>query len=462
MKRILVFLLLITMFAFPSAALADVAPPANPPGSNLQPGTSTTQVRMMAETVLIDVNNDTTPNSLGSAAVTADFTMRNLGSSDESMAARFPISSNNGFGKFPEITDIVIMVNGRQVSYRRVNYPDVRYPTLGTTPWAEFDITFPAGQDVAVEVAYNLQGSGYPTLPYASYYYVLETGAGWKDTIGSADIILRLPYAADPQNIILESQLGASNTPGGTIQGNEVRWHFENFEPGPNGVVDNMEFNLVAPYAWQTVLKDRGSVASNPNDGEAWGQLAKAYKAIIFLNKGYYRTDTGGEELYTSSVEAYEKCLTLLPNDAEWHAGFAELLANRSFWDSRLTGAAADTYHAFHEIQTALQLAPNDTKVQNIAQEISGWFPNSMVQNGNSYDFIWLTQTPTPWPTVPTTATLEPGKTLPPSTQLAPTSSPAPLPTSSSKTASPFCGSAALTPLALAFWAVRRRRHNDK
>ena len=197
MKRILVFLLLLTMFAFPTAALADMAPPYNPPGSNLQPGTDTTQVRMMAETVLIDVNNDSTPNSLGSAAVTADFTMRNLGSSDESMAARFPISSNNGFGKYPEITDIVIKINGRQVSYRRANYPDVLYPTVDAAPWAEFDITFPAGQDVAVEVAYNLKGSGYPTLPYASYYYILETGAGWKDTIGSADITLRLPYPAN-------------------------------------------------------------------------------------------------------------------------------------------------------------------------------------------------------------------------------------------------------------------------
>ena len=172
-----------------------------------------------------------------------------------------------------------------------------------------------------------------------------------------------------------------------------------------------MEFDLVAPYAWQAVLKERGNVASSPNDGEAWGQLAKAYKAIFFLEKGY-RPDAGGEEIYKSSVEAYEKCLTLLPNDAEWHAGFAELLANRLYWDHLGVGATADTYRAFHEIQTALQLAPTDAKVQNIAQEISSMFPDSMIQNGTSYDFIWLTQTPTPYPTDATTATLEPKQTL--------------------------------------------------
>jgi len=456
-KRIFVVLLWFAMFAVPSAALADMAPPANPPGSNLQPGTETTQVRMMAETVLIDVKNDAMPNSLGSAAVTADFTMRNLGSNDESMAARFPISSDNGYGKYPEITDLVIKVNGKQVSYRRTSYPDVRYPNQAIVPWAEFDATFPAGQDEAIEVAYNLQGSGYPDLPYTSYYYILETGAGWKDTIGSADITLRLPYPADPQNIILDSQFGSQTTPGGSIQGNEMKWHFENFEPGPNGVVDNMEFDLVAPYAWQTVLTDRGNVASMPHDGEAWGQLAKAYKAIFFLNKAY-RMDAGGEEIYKSSVEAYEKCLALLPNDAEWHAGFAELLASRSYWDRSYSGATADTYRAFHEIQTALQLAPNDSKVQNIAQEISSMFPNSMSQNGTSYDFTWLTQTPTPLPTVPATVMLESQQTLVSAIQSTFTSTP----NSSPKPPSPFCGTAALAPLALAFCSLRRHRPNDQ
>jgi len=450
MKHLFIVLFICSMFAFPSVALADMAPPTNPPGTNLQPGAETTQVRMMAETVLIDVKNDTTPGSLGSAAVTADFTMRNLGSNDESMAARFPISSDNGYGKYPEITDIVIKVNGKQISYRRASYPDARYQTGPNVPWAEFDVTFPVGQDVAVEVSYNLQGTGYPNEPYTSYYYVLETGAGWKDTIGSADISLRLPYPADPENIALEFQLGSLTTPGGTIQGNEMNWHFENFKPGPN---NNMEFDLVAPYAWQVVLKERENVANTPNDGEAWGRLAKAYKAIFFLHKGY-RTGVGGEGIYKSSVEAYEKCLALLPNDAEWHAGFAELLATRSYWN----GVTADTYRAFRELQTALQLAPNDTKVQDIEQEISSLFPNSISQNGTSYDFIWLTQTPTPYPTDVTTATLEPKQTLITSSQTTPTS--ASTPNSSSKPPLPFCGSAALAPLAIAFWAARRRKQS--
>ncbi len=198
MKKISVILFILILFAFPSNVFADVAPPINPPGSNPQPGTESTQVRMMAETVLVDVQNDIVPDSLGSAMITADFTMRNLGTYSESMAVRFPISASNGRGEYPEITDLQVSVVGKQIQYRRTSYPDVEDASQ-TIPWAEFDITFPVGQDVPIQVKYKLNGSGY--APYTAFYYILESGAGWKDTIGSADIILRLPYETSAQNV---------------------------------------------------------------------------------------------------------------------------------------------------------------------------------------------------------------------------------------------------------------------
>jgi len=60
---------------------------------------------------------------------------------------------------------------------------------------------------------------------------------------------------------------------------------------------------------------------------------------------------------------------------------------------------SADTYRAFNEIRTALQLAPNDPKVLEIADAITGMFPDGMTHIGSVYDFPWLTQTPTPLPT---------------------------------------------------------------
>ena len=123
-KRLSIILLTCILFAFPSTVLADVAPPANPPGSNLLPGSETTQVRMMAETVQIDVKAD---NRLGTAHITADFTMHNLGSQPESMAVRFPISASDGFGNYPEVGELVIKVNGQQILYRDNLHADKRF-----------------------------------------------------------------------------------------------------------------------------------------------------------------------------------------------------------------------------------------------------------------------------------------------------------------------------------------------
>jgi hypothetical protein len=111
-----------------------------------------------------------------------------------------------------------------------------------------------------------------------------------------------------------------------------------------------------------------------------------------YLREGH-REDAGGQELYQLSIEAYEKCLSLLPRDAQWHAGFADLLANHSYWDLYLNGPTAETYRALNEIQTALGLAPNDPIVQEIAQNISYMFPDGIIKNGTGYDFPWLTQT---------------------------------------------------------------------
>ncbi len=461
MKRLCFIALLFVLLAFPSSVRADAAPPIEPPGSNLQPGEEITQVRMAAETVVIEVQRDITPESLGRARVTADFTMRNLGSADESMAVRFPISSNDGRGKYPELSNLLIRVNGKQVQSRRTEYPDINPLYEGLVPWADFDVTFPVGQDVSIRVAYDLKGSGY--YPFTAFYYILETGAGWKDTIGKADIILRLPYEAEPQNVIMGMTIGwAETTPGGVFQGNEVRWHFEDFEPGADQPVKNMEFSLVAPAAWQKVVAARENVAKYPDDGEAWGMLGKAYKEVFPLMGGY-RDDAAGKELFQWSVEAYEKCLSLKPEDAQWHAGFAELLAYRAEW--AWSPMSPETTRAMEEIRTALELAPNDPVVLEIAAELRNRIYGGIIQNGDDFDFPWLTQTPTMLPTW-TPTVVQPTATTPApppaATEVAqalptPTTAPEATPTTAPQRSSPFCGSAAFLPLIAMVWFIWKR-----
>ncbi len=68
-----------------SAARADVTPPEQPPGTSIFPGNENTQVRRLADTATLTVLSVPAAASIGQAATSADFTMRNLGSAEERM-----------------------------------------------------------------------------------------------------------------------------------------------------------------------------------------------------------------------------------------------------------------------------------------------------------------------------------------------------------------------------------------
>ncbi len=457
----------------PSSARADVAPPEQPPGTNIVPGTESTQVRMLAETVTMTVLAKPAGKRIGQAKTEAVFMMRNLGAAEEKMEVRFPLTfwnnESDGFGNFPEIPDIQIKVDGKIISTHRTE-SDYVNPGGGIAfsraPWAAFDVTFPPGKDVIITVTYTANGYGYE--PYFALRYILETGAGWNGTIGSADIIVKLPYEANPKNVMLEETTGFSDTtPGARFIGSEVRWHFEDFEPTAES---NIEVSLVQPSLWQKVLDETAKVTKNPQDGEAWGRLGKAYKEIVRLPK-YYRIDSGGQDAYQLSVQAYEKAVMLLPKDALWHYGFADLLWTH-YYIYQFVGTDARDFseltRAANEIRQSLAL---DLKNQN-AKELASWmasqYPWAVSETDKGYDFLILTATPTFAP--PTFTSLpEPSSTPEPSATLAPTAvsvtepppgrTPTPEPTPVSPNI-PFCGGTALLlPLfAGMLWFFSKRR----
>ena len=464
MGRSSVFIiLLVALFLSPIPVLADIAPPDWPPGANLAPGSENTQVRMVSEIVVIDVQENIPVGSLGEAKVRASFTMHNLGSDNETMFARFPLTYWDGYSgsssSFPEIKDVEFVVGGEPVDWRRVDIP---VDDGETVPWAEFGVTFPPGQDVLIDVLYTARPVG--EYPYVAYRYVLETGAGWRGSIEEADIIVNLPYETNSHNVILDETIGWSTTTAGAIfDGNEVRWHFENLEPTRE---NNIEVSLVMPNAWQKVMEERSRIADNPEDGEAWGRLGKGYKEVSYLRR-WYREDEGGQELYLLSVEAYEKALELLPDDALWHAGFAELLYTHSYWDVFTPGSPNldEMQRAVEQIKIAYDLKPEDSKVLEILGSMSSGLPGiNRIEEG--FVFLILTATPTIVPTstpevtssatslpvtptepYTTTANEDVQETPIPANTNTPTASLVPVATSTPSTGSsslPFCGSALL------------------
>jgi len=457
LPRFVIIVCLLVVLFLPSPARADVAPPEQPPGVNPLPESEVTRVKMVAETVLLQVLLTAPSGSLGQARVAADFTMHNLGTEPETLGVRFPLSANDGFYHYPEITGLEVRVGGRLVSTRRIELVNEYDESI---PWAEFDVTFPAGQDVFIQVAYTLEGTG--EYPYISFKYILETGAGWSGTIGEGDIIVRLPYEANSYNVILEEQIGWSQTtPGGTFVGNGVHWHFENLEPT---LADNFEVSLVMPSAWQKVLIEQDNVSRNLQDGEAWGRLGKIYKEISRLRRGL-REDAGGHELYRLSQQAYEHAIMLLPDDALWHAGYADLLWNHYYYNVYFSDQPdiSEFIQILRLLDRSLSLTPSNSVAVGLLTEISYAIPEAVQINDDEFVIYYLTATPfieptttnTPLPTEtfpPPTETLMPSATLPPTNTQLPTVSPVPptlMATSTpmpapSRPGLPFCGAALL------------------
>lgn len=464
-KILLPFLVSIILLSyFTQPAHADVAPPETVPGSNINPESESTQVRMVAETVTLTVSQDPADEDSAVAETRAVFTMRNLGTVEESMAVRFPLSffngGSDGFFNFPEISSIAVKVDGETVPTRNEMQPFLsteigRRSEREEIPWAVFDVTFPPNQDVLIEVVYNVDGFGY--YPYEVFKYVLETGAGWNGTIGSAEVILRLPYEANTYNVWTEGVEGYGDaTPGGVFSGNEVRWTYTEIEPT---FENNLQFVIVTPSAWQKVLTEDANITKNRDDGEAWGRLAKAYKDLVLMRHGNLRTDPAGQGMFELSRSAYETCLGILPQDPLWLYGSAELLWAHYYYDLYLMGEP-DTQNllptTLARLQTALKIDPNLQLAKDLLLQISYSLPDAVQQNDDdTFTLLGLTATPVPPTRIAeqATSTSTPTVTIPTPTYSMGVNTPEPV-----STPTPLCGSAFLLPALFGMLLINKKR----
>jgi len=347
-----------------AAAPSDIAPPMMPAGSNIKPFQST-NVRMMWERVLIDVQAAPVGKSIHGegyadniiARVTADFSMRNLGKIDEKMRVIFPLNNPEGNGdhydKNPLIRNFSANVNGRITKTDVISSPstgDGKFPVY----WSAFDVTFPGSREVQVQVSYVLSASGY--LPVAFFYYTLQTGAAWQGTIGRADIIVRLPYAASSENLLIDHDLQSKKV---TLSGSEARWAFEEFEPT---AIDDFRVALIAPQSWQNVLQARNVTAQRPNDASAWQNLGRAYARIITDNKAL----TSNVSLRGTALTAYERAVQLATSNVDLRAEYlSEFFRIKSFTHFEYSGELQDAsaIKFVNAAKDALRAFPNNPKI---------------------------------------------------------------------------------------------------
>ncbi len=345
--------ILLLAAALAGSALADAAPPLQPPGSNLAPG-GETQVQMVAETVTLEVV------APAAVHVAADFTMRNQGPAEERMAVRFPLEEptgmGNGYNEFPQVQNVTVAVDGASVPWQTMVEPFRE----GDAPihWAAFDVAFPPAQDVRLLVTYETELSGYPAgSGWASVHYILETGAGWQGPIGAADIILRLPYEAGPENVLGEPY----TVPGASYASNEARWHRENLEPARE---DNMRVGLVWPEAWQQVLAARAALEAQPADVQAAIDLAEAYRLAGSGTKGFVANPL----LADQAQSTIEQALAAAPESADLHAELASLLVWRLPYAATPDDPSLPRIRA--ELASAFALEPQNARALQAQQEL--------------------------------------------------------------------------------------------
>jgi hypothetical protein len=325
-----------------SPVQADVGPqPILPGGSSLKPE-GETPIQMAAELVTLNVRPATAADNAlvklnprwygydlhpiwypAVAEVEADFTMKNPTSEAVSMTVWFPLNAALEKVEFsgerpseivPRLESFQVSVDGNPVDFTVSELPNPKGTDQPALPWASFPVTFSGGVDTPIHVSYTVPLKPFPKEPAMSLFYVFQTGAGWAGPIGQADLIVNLPYPASEATL-------ADLPPGAVLEGSQVRWTWQNFEPGPE---DDFAATLLRLDKWRELETARLAVQANPQDGQAWLDLASLYHSLSLYNLSLriYRFSPSYLPL---GIEAYQKAADLLPDHPAPHAGLALL-----------------------------------------------------------------------------------------------------------------------------------------
>jgi len=345
----LAFIYIVLVLVGPAQADMGVQP-ILPGGSNIKPDEGT-PIQMAAEKVELNVRPATElddavvarnpaeyglPSSFdGSpgmypamADVIADFTMVNPTSEAVNMTAWFPMASaleteewNLNPGEVvPSIQRFQVIIEGKPLEFNISELPNPKGEDKPPLPWASFPVTFPAGKETHVQISYVVPAWwSYEGLAM-NLYYIFQTGAGWAGSIGTAELVLNLPYPASQETIWTMPE-------GGQLDGHQVRWTWKNLEPDPQ---DDFFVQLLLLNRWDELQAARAAVTANPRDGEAWLNLASTY-SILTRGKHYSaaRMLPGFGEIYQPlGVQAAQEALHLLPGDGRPHYELALLYAS--------------------------------------------------------------------------------------------------------------------------------------
>ncbi len=273
--------------------------------------------------------------------------MRNPTSDEVNLTAWFPLASalqNNDWnfnpGEIvPSLESFRVSVNGNLLDVEVTELPNPKGTDKPLLPWASFPVTFPPAEDTIIHVSYMVPLSPSAKGYEVALYYIFQTGAGWAGPIGKAELILNLPYPATKETLADISKLSlpygsfgqvSTGAPAGAVlQGNQARWTWKNFEPGPD---DDFAIWLMKPAKWQELQTARSAVKVDPQDGQAWLELAVIYHTLS--THWWTNPHVLFNPVYSpQAIDAYQKAVVLLPEHPAPHIGLGLLTLASYFPD---------------------------------------------------------------------------------------------------------------------------------
>ena len=166
-------------------------------------------IRMVAETIRARITQDL-------ITVQCAFTMKNEGPADTVLVG-FPDGDSIGHGQ-AQLESFRSWVDGVEVACTRIQ------DAPNEMSWWTKRIAFPASAVVVMRNRYTVApGTSWSTGSQA-FTYILWTGASWKGTIGSAEIVATLDG--------IPASWVTGSDPVARRKGRTFRWELHDFEPG--------------------------------------------------------------------------------------------------------------------------------------------------------------------------------------------------------------------------------------
>jgi hypothetical protein len=127
-----------------------------------------------------------------------------------------------------------------------------------------------------------------------------------------------LPYLASEETI-------GTMPDGGHVEGQQVRWTWENLEPGPQ---DDFSILLLRPERWEELSYWQGIVEAHPDYVQGWLALANLYERLSQgINERGHIIPYFGETFQQLGVQAAQEACRLEPGDIGPHYELAMLYA---------------------------------------------------------------------------------------------------------------------------------------